>query len=67
MFNIDLYLKRIKLAGILNPTIENLERLHLAHLINVPYENFDILSGIPFNLDESSLFQKIVLNHRGGY
>jgi N-hydroxyarylamine O-acetyltransferase len=67
MFNIDLYLKRIKLTGVLTPTIENLEKLHLAHLINVPYENFDILRGLPYNLDETNLFQKIILNHRGGY
>ena len=33
----------------------------------VPYENLDILRGIPLSLDYDALYDKIVTHHRGGY
>ena len=33
----------------------------------VPYENLDILAGIPLSLEEADLYDKIVVRHRGGY
>lgn len=34
---------------------------------NVPYENLDILKKIPLSLDYDRLYEKIVVNKRGGY
>jgi N-hydroxyarylamine O-acetyltransferase len=47
--------------------METLHTLHFAHLSEVPYENLDIMAGLPFNLDEDALFEKIVLRRRGGF
>lgn len=49
------------------PDEELLLRLQYAHVTHVPYENLDILNNIPLKLDEASLYNKIVLNSRGGY
>lgn len=35
--------------------------------LTIPYENLDILAGKALNLDGEALFQKIVINDRGGY
>lgn len=37
------------------------------HLLYIPYENLDLLNGVPLSLTPEGLFQKIVLDHRGGY
>lgn len=34
---------------------------------NVPYENLDILQGKALSLDYSDLYEKIIVNKRGGY
>lgn len=62
-----LYLKRIGMPEQLAPTKDNLFALQRAHLHAVPYENLDILLGIPIALDEDALYQKIVMRGRGGY
>lgn len=49
------------------PDEDLLNALQYAHVTNVPYENLDILDNIPLKLDEDSLYEKIVENHRGGY
>lgn len=49
------------------PNEELLNALQYAHVTKVPYENLDILDGVPLKLDEDSLYKKIVENHRGGY
>jgi len=68
-FKIDVlkYLERINYSGSLDCTIETLFALQEAHYIAVPYENFDILTGIPISLELPDLYRKIVLEHRGGY
>ena len=67
---IEAYLERIGLSKELadhSPDEELLNALQLAYVKTVPYENLDILHNIPLKLDEESLFEKIVTNHRGGY
>ena len=61
------YLERIGIFEDLAPTKENLRRIQRAHLQTVPYENLDILLKKPIRLDAESLYQKIVIGHRGGY
>ena len=66
----ELYLERIGLDKSLvdhAPDAQLLSTLQYAHVTTVPYENLDILNNIPLKLDEESLFEKIVLNRRGGY
>ena len=67
IFNVEKYLKRIGYTG--NPAVnfETLSELQYRHLLSVPYENLDILNGIPLSLQIDDLFEKIVIRHRGGY
>ena len=44
-----------------------LARLQLAHVTHVPYENIDILRGVPISLDTEDIYEKIVTRRRGGY
>ena len=44
-----------------------MSRLHLQHLLTVPFENLDIHLGRPIALDEAALFDKIVTRRRGGF
>lgn len=67
---VEAYLRRIGLdddVSSLKPDAALLRRLQYAHVTTVPYENLDILAGIPLKLDTDSLFDKIVLRGRGGY
>lgn len=43
-----------------------LKKLHFAHCTTVPYENLDMIRGIPTSLEEDALFRKIVEEGRGG-
>ncbi len=61
------YLKRIGYRGPLNPSLETLRGLHLAHMYTVPFENLDILAGRPIGLGGEQLFDKIVTRGRGGF
>jgi N-hydroxyarylamine O-acetyltransferase len=71
MFSVELnlktYLSRIGYEGSLDVTEDTLSQLQSRHLHTVPYENFDILNGIPLSLEIDDLFKKIVVQHRGGY
>lgn len=50
----------------LKPDSALLKKIHLAHCTHVPYENLDMLRGIPTSLSEDALFSKIVEQGRGG-
>ena len=65
--NVERYLKRLNYSGPLDPTLETLRSLHLAHLLQVPFENFDIHLGRPIVLEDAALFNKIVEQRRGGF
>lgn len=64
-----LFLERIGLSSDMpvTYTIDFLNQIQSACIQNIVYENLDILAGIPIPLDFESLFDKIVLKHRGGY
>ena len=61
------YLHRIGYQGDTAPTAQTLSALQFAHLCAVPYENLDILAGIPLSLSQEDLYDKIVVRGRGGY
>ena len=65
--DVETYLKRIGFEGATTPTIETLRGLHRAHLLAVPFENLDIHLGREIYLDEARMFDKIVLQRRGGF
>jgi len=65
--SIDKYLERIGFAGEARADAATLDQLQSRHLMSVPYENIDILRGIPLDLDLAALYDKIVLRGRGGY
>ncbi len=67
MVDRDAYLARIGYEGTLNPSIETLRGLHRAHVMTVPFENLDVHLGRAISLDPADLFQKIIVNRRGGY
>ncbi|MDR0271502.1 arylamine N-acetyltransferase [Paenibacillus sp.] len=61
------YLERIGYTGSINRSATVLANLHEHHMYAVPYENMDILNGIPLSLDLDDLYDKIVIRSRGGY
>lgn len=61
------YLERIRYEGPLDGSAEMLAGLQHAHLLAVPYENLDILRGVPLSLEPGALWDKIVRRRRGGY
>jgi len=61
------YLDRIGFEGEPEVSLECLKALQSAHLRNVPYENLDILAGVPISLDVPALYDKIVVRRRGGF
>ncbi|MFK7800509.1 MAG: arylamine N-acetyltransferase [Anaerolineae bacterium] len=65
--DVQTYLARIKYAGATEPTSANLKNIHEAHMLAVPFENLDIHLNRPIILDEERIFNKIVLNNRGGF
>lgn len=48
------------------PDSQLLCKLQFAHCTTVPYENLDMMRGIPTSLEADALFEKIVTNRRGG-
>ena len=61
------YLQRMGYRGSLDPTLDTLKRLQLAHLSSVPFENLDIPLGQPIVLSLPLLYEKIVERRRGGF
>ncbi|WP_243304428.1 arylamine N-acetyltransferase family protein [Geothrix oryzisoli] len=61
------YRRRIGYDGALEPRLDVLRALHLAHATAIPFENLDIQLGLPIRLDLASLQDKLVRRRRGGY
>ncbi len=66
-FNIDSYLERIQFGDTPRVDLSTLRELHKQHVFTIPFENIDIHLGNPISLDLSRIFQKLILNKRGGY
>jgi len=67
VIDVERYLERIGHRGPIAPTLETLRQVHLAHLMTVPFENLSVRRGEAIVLEESRLFEKIVLRRRGGF
>ncbi len=66
-FDREKYLQRIKYSGGLEPNLDLLKKLQKTHLLHVPFENLDIHYTSPIELDIERIYDKIVLNNRGGF
>lgn len=68
MKRIAAYFKRIGLEphASLVPDAELLRELQFAHCTTVPYENLDMIRGVPTSLEPDALFEKIVSQGMGG-
>lgn len=67
VLDLDLYFERINYTGGTDNSEDTLREIHIAHTLNIPFENLDVFYKRPISLDESSLYKKIVKNRRGGY
>ena len=65
--DLDAYLRRIGLGHRPAADLAGLRTLHLAHASSIPFENIDILLGLPIRLDLAALQEKLVARRRGGY
>lgn len=66
--NINAYLVRIGFDGRPETTLDCLKKLMLGQLQNIPFEDLDVFHGHKEpSLETKVLFEKLVLNKRGGY
>lgn len=65
--DLDAYLDRIGCTRPAAPSLDGLASLLEAHTRAIPFENFDVLLGLPIRLDLPSLQGKLVKERRGGY
>jgi N-hydroxyarylamine O-acetyltransferase len=65
--DLEAYFTRIGYAGPRTPTVDVLHAITRAHTTNIPFENLDVLLGRPIDLNPEALFEKLVVNRRGGY
>lgn len=61
------YMERIRYRGPVACTAEVLASLQEHHIHAVPYENLDIVNGVPVSLERKHLYDKIVTRRRGGF
>jgi len=62
------FLNRIGLDGIaVEHTTDFLGKVQEACVLSIPYENLDILNERPISLERDAIYEKIVVQHRGGY
>ena len=67
VFSLDSYFERINYKGGAEVSEGTLRDVHIAHTLNVPFENLDVFYRRPILLDGASLYKKIVMERRGGY
>jgi len=66
-FDVPAYLQRVGLDTTPMVSEEGLIQMHRAQAFSIPFENFDIQLGKTIDLSPRALFEKAVLNIRGGY
>ncbi len=64
---LEKYFDRINYTGNNKANLESLFELHKCHVLSIPFENLDIHMNKEIKLDLESLFEKIILNKRGGF
>jgi len=67
VIDLDAYFDRIGYRGSRAPTVETLHAISSAHVQTIPFENLDVLLGVPIELEPAALEKKLVNGRRGGY
>lgn len=67
MLDLDAYFARIGYAGSRAPTLDTLNSIVHAHIQAIPFENLDVLLGLPIRLEPEAIEAKLVHARRGGY
>lgn len=65
--NTAAYLERIHLTRHVKPDVNTLRELQLAHLQSIPFENLDIELKHIIQINESDIWNKLIVNKRGGF
>ncbi|WP_342504930.1 arylamine N-acetyltransferase [Sporosarcina sp. FSL K6-2383] len=65
--DIQQYLERFNAPSSKEVSLSQLTKLQHQHLHHVPFENLDVIRKVPIYLNEQSIFNKVVREHRGGY
>ncbi len=65
--DIEKYLHRISYSGSLEPRLDVLKKLQIKHLLSIPFENLDIHNNTQIELSIDRVFEKIVIQNRGGF
>src|SRR5688572_14672988 len=63
----DAYAERIGYRGSGAPTLDALEGICLSHATRIPFENLDLHLGKRIDLSPERVFDKLVMQGRGGY
>jgi N-hydroxyarylamine O-acetyltransferase len=61
------YLDRVGFEGVPRRDFETLLRLHRGHVLNIPFENIDVILGRTVDFDLERIFEKVVTRRRGGW
>ncbi len=64
---LDNYLRRIDYRQNPQNNLQTLNELHKKHVFAIPFEDLDIHLKKPLRIDVASLYQKIVVEKRGGF
>jgi N-hydroxyarylamine O-acetyltransferase len=65
--DLDAYFARIGYDGPRAPTLDVLRAIHQKHPDAIPFENLDVLLGLPVSLEPAAIDAKLITAGRGGY
>jgi N-hydroxyarylamine O-acetyltransferase len=65
--DLQAYLDRIGFEGTPRRDLDTLTAVHRGHVLNIPFENIDVLLGRTVDFDLERIFDKIVNRGRGGW
>ena len=65
--NIQKYLQRIGINSNNQVDLQYLTQLQQQHLLHIPFENLDIHLGKKIALDFDAIFEKVIVQRRGGF
>lgn len=66
-FDIQNYYDRINWHPGNESPLEKLRLVHFKHITNIPFENLDVYNKKTIAVDPDSVYEKLVINKRGGY
>lgn len=66
-FNLENYFDRIKWHPGDESPLDMLKTVHFKHITNIPFENLDVYAKKTISVDADSVYEKLVVNNRGGY